>query len=444
MIPFIVRSTTYVEFLSWCVPILVISMLLRMKIIMKKLLPCICALLLVMSCKKDDVIVPQCTEATNIQATNITFNSVSLSWTDANASASFTIEYGVSGFLPGTGSLVNSTTTNIDLAGLAANTSYDIYVQSVCTNTNLSMQSDSYSFSTLPPLVLPQFLPNLSDLNIYMGDLSELTPTIYAFNYRLTTALFSDYAYKQRLIILPLGESMQFIDNGFPEFPDGTVITKTFSYNIDDRDESLGKTILETRVLIKINGSWELGNYHWNNDQTDATLATDSVTVPVSYIDEEGNTNNVDYVIPSQQDCFTCHSNAGNTVPIGPKLRTMNLNNQLQELIDSNYLLGVSDVSSISKLPDWTDTSYSREERARAYFDINCAHCHSVGGFCEVESTLRLPYETAFDDTNIFNQRFSIMVRMENYIEGFSMPLIGTTMVHEEGYELIESYLNSL
>lgn len=412
---------------------------------MKKLLPYICVLTFIVSCKNDDVVVPQCTEATNIQSANITYNSASLSWDDANASASFTIEYGPSGFLPGSGTLLNSASANIDLSGLQANTSYDFYVQSICSNTNLSMQSGVFSFSTLPPLVVPQFLPNLSDLNIYMGDLADLTPTVYAFNYELTTPLFTDYSHKQRLIMLPLGQSMQYVDNGFPDFPDGTVISKTFYYNFDDRDESLGRTIIETRLLIKINGNWELGNYHWNAEQTDAVLATESVTLPISFIDEDGESFDIDYIIPSQQDCFTCHSNAGSETPIGPKLRTMNLNNQLQELIELNYLQGVSDVSNISKLPDWTDAAnYSREERARAYFDVNCAHCHSVGGYCEIESTLRLPYETAFDDTNIYNQRFSIMVRMENYIQGFSMPLIGTTFVHSEGYELIESYLNSL
>jgi len=36
------------------------------------------------------------------------------------------------------------------------------------------------------------------------------------------------------------------------------------------------------------------------------------------------------------------------------------------------------------------------------------------------------------------------MARMQNYIEGFSMPFIGTTMVHEEGYDLVEEYLLSL
>jgi hypothetical protein len=30
------------------------------------------------------------------------------------------------------------------------------------------------------------------------------------------------------------------------------------------------------------------------------------------------------------------------------------------------------------------------------------------------------------------------------YLDGISMPLIGTTMMHPEGYDLIREYLNTL
>lgn len=412
---------------------------------MKNLLPFILSVFILVSCKKDDdVTVPICSEPTNIQATSITQNTAVLTWDDANASATFVIEYGLSGFSIGTGTIVNINTNNISLSGLDANTSYDVYLQSVCSVSNLSMQSQVFSFNTLPPLVNPQFLANLSDLNIFSGDLADLIPSIYTFEYDLVTPLFTDYAHKQRLIALPPDTSMHFIDNGFPEFPNGTLIAKTFYYNEDDRDESLGRTIIETRVLIKTNNEWELGNYTWNEAQTEAVLTTESALVPISFIDEDGETKNVDYVIPSASDCFTCHSNAGNETPIGPKLRTMNMNDQLQNLIDMQYLTGISDVSSIEQLPDWENTSYSREERSRAYFDVNCAHCHSDGGFCETQSSLRLLWETPFDDTNIYTQRFSIINRMQTYQQGFSMPYIGTTFIHAEGFELIQSYLNGL
>ena len=304
----------------------------------------------------------------------------------------------------------------------------------------------NYVENTQQPLVVPVFLENLSELHLFTDELNNLTPNEHAFEYNINTPLFTDYAHKQRLIALPVGTSMEYIDNGFPYFPDNTLIAKTFYYNNDERDLSLGKKIVETRILIKTEGVWELGNYVWNEEQTDATLEESSTTtlVPVSYIDEEGNSNDVSYEIPSTQQCFDCHSNSGNVILIGPKLRSMNFNNQLENFISNNYLTNISDPITITTLPNWEDENYTLEERARAYFDINCAHCHSDGGFCQFQSTLRLSYETPFADSQIYERRSNIDTRMRTYDPFFSMPLIGTTMVHDEGYSLISDYLNSL
>ncbi len=170
-----------------------------------------------------------------------------------------------------------------------------------------------------------------------------------------------------------------------------------------------------------------------------------TTAVPISYIDSDGTSNDISYSIPSSQQCFDCHNNDNNVTPIGPELRTLNFNNQLENLIASNYLSNLDDPTLVTTLPNWEDdVNYSLEERARAYFDINCAHCHIAGGFCQFQSTLRLSYETPFDDSSIYNNRFSINARMENYIPNFSMPLIGTSLVHSEGYSLIQAYINSL
>ena len=80
------------------------------------------------------------------------------------------------------------------------------------------------SFTTLPEPVIPEFRQNLSEMNLFAGDLDKLQPSIYAFEYKLNTALFTDYAHKQRLIALPQGSTMTFNGNGFPNFPDNTVI----------------------------------------------------------------------------------------------------------------------------------------------------------------------------------------------------------------------------
>jgi hypothetical protein len=118
--------------------------------------------------------------------------------------------------------------------------------------------------------------------------------------------------------------------------------------------------------------------------------------------------------------------------------------NQLQKFIDAGLLIEAPSVNTIATLPNWKDEALSLESRSRAYFDVNCAHCHSPGGFCEVQSTLDLRFELDFNDTNIFERKNSIDNRMSTFSAGFSMPFIGTTMIHSEGYDLIKAYLDTL
>jgi len=298
------------------------------------------------------------------------------------------------------------------------------------------------------PLVVAEFKTNLSELNLYKGNLSDLNITSRAFEYDLNTPLFSDYSHKQRFIALPQGTSLEYDGNGLPIFPENTVIAKTFFYNVDERDLSLGKNVIETRILIKIHGSWETGDYKWNAEQTEAVLDLNGSTVAVTWIDEDGSLQGTDYKIPSNSDCFTCHQTFDNVTPIGPKLRNLNFSiqgsNQLDQFINDGYLTGITSSAEASSVVNWTDTSASLENRARAYFDINCAHCHIPGGQCDDESTLHLDYNTPFASTQIFERRFSISARISDYVEGFSMPFIGTTMTHIEGVELLQEFLDTL
>ena len=308
--------------------------------------------------------------------------------------------------------------------------------------------SDDYIVLQDDPIIA-EFLPNLSQLNLFIGDLNTLTVNSNMFKYELNTQLFTDYAHKLRIIGLPEGATLEYEDDGFPIFPTGTLIAKTFYYNLDETNPNSGQKIIETRVLIKEETEWTIGNYVWNEDQTDAVLDTNQHDVTVDFVNKNGDDVTVNYIVPGANDCTKCHSNNNNVTPIGPKLRTMNFNingiNQLQHFIDNGYLANAPNPSEIEVLPNWEDdVNYSLEERARAYFEVNCAHCHIPGGFCEFQSTLNFAFETDFNDTNIFQRRFSISNRMATYSPGVSMPLIGTTMIHTQGYDLIQEYLDSL
>lgn len=416
---------------------------------MKRL--CLVGLILafVVACKDDDdQIIAQCEIPTNLTIANITDVSSLLSWDNTNTSQNVTIEYGITGFLPGNGNVIQATQNSVMLTGLNSDTSYDFYVQAICATDNVSMNSLTGTFSTNSSPVNAQFLPNLSQLNLFSGALADLTLSTNVFKYDLITPLFTDYAHKLRVIALPPGQAMQYDGEGFPIFPNGTLIAKTFYYNLDETNLALGKKIIETRILIRESNAWTIGNYVWNEAQTEAILNGNEYTVPISWVNAAGEAMSTNYIVPTTNDCIKCHSNAGDIVAIGPKVRNMNFNvdgvNQLQKFINAGHLTDAPSVDAIAALPSWQDETVSLESRSRAYFDINCAHCHSPGGFCDTQSTLDLRFEIDFNDTDIFERKNSIINRMATYSSGFSMPIIGTTMVHTEGYALIQEYLNTL
>jgi|GEM_PF-1052322 len=95
--------------------------------------------------------IPPCPAASGIAASNITTTTADLSWTAGAGVASSDIEYGPAGFVPGTGTLVNSTTTSIALSGLSPATAYEVYVRNNCA-LNQALWVGPVAFTTLTPV----------------------------------------------------------------------------------------------------------------------------------------------------------------------------------------------------------------------------------------------------------------------------------------------------
>jgi len=285
----------------------------------------------------------------------------------------------------------------------------------------------------------------LSHFGVFAGTMSSLTPSAGFQPYQVASALFSDYAEKQRLIKIPAGTKLTASGDGLLQFPEGTVIAKTFYYYFDVSNPSLGKKIIETRLLQLSNGVWNVSTYRWRDDESDADLVKASGdTVAVSWKDETGLTRNINYQIPSIANCKTCHYSNNTIVPIGLKARNLNFNinvngssiNQLAYLSNLNLL---SYSGSITSVPDYNDATIDLGLRARAYFDINCAHCHNTTGIA-AGTRVHFDYDLTFDQTGISGARSLIANDMKTKY----MPLIGTTIVHAEGLDLIDKYLDSL
>jgi uncharacterized repeat protein (TIGR03806 family) len=305
-----------------------------------------------------------------------------------------------------------------------------------CNKENLNISSDETALTH----------KKLSEYNIYQGNPIDLIPTNEYKLYELSSQLFTDYAEKQRLIKLPLGTTMEVVDNGLLNFPDGTIIVKTFYYFKDKRNTSLGKKLIETRILQKLNNKWIAGTYKWNDSQTDAMLITTGFNQPVNWIDANGNGKVISYQIPSNTECRTCHNSNKVVVPIGPKTKHLNFDvvrngtpiNQLVYLHNEGLLNSVNPNSFLS-LPNYNDTSKTFEQRGRAYLDINCSHCHSDKGFAS-QFRYRMDYETDLNTSKIKEGKAAIKYMLEKG----DMPKIGTTIIDKEGVELIKKYLETL
>jgi uncharacterized repeat protein (TIGR03806 family) len=288
--------------------------------------------------------------------------------------------------------------------------------------------------------------PELLSVNkMFEGDMSQLTPARGYEVYDLSTELFSDYAMKQRLIRVPHGTTVEQEGEGLPEFPDSTVLVKTFYYLNDERHPENGRRLLETRLLVKQEGRWNVATYVWNDSQSEALLVESGFNSMVNWIDGRGEFRVISYHVPTTRECVTCHRSGDTVTPIGPKAVNLNRSirigsrdvNQL-DYLESQGILTRSG-GPIRQLPSWTDTNESLEGRARAYLDVNCGHCHSSDGFAS-EAKVHLTFQET-EGGNQIRRRKEALVEM---MRRGRMPLIGTTLVHNEGLELITSYVKTL
>ena len=82
-----------------------------------------------------------CGSPYGLSVTSASTSSVDLTWTSLTTPAGgYIVEYGLSGFTPGTGTFAPVTMTNTDnISGLTANSFYDFYVRSICGPADTSL-----------------------------------------------------------------------------------------------------------------------------------------------------------------------------------------------------------------------------------------------------------------------------------------------------------------
>ncbi len=336
----------------------------------------------------------------------------------------------------------------------------------------------------------------LSDWHIVEAIDGELSLNEGVTPYDLNTPLFTDYAHKLRAVWMPAGSSATYGDERF-DYPAGTVLSKTFYYpkgrdgavlRTDDYsgDYVEGKAgealdldkvrLMETRLLVKRADGWQALPYVWNAEQTEATLEIAGDASRLQLVAADGEAAAFTYVVPDANQCSGCHADNHTQMaiaPLGPRARHLNKDyayadgaqNQLLHWQQIGYLSGLPEFAAIPRNADYADTGLPLDERARAYLDINCGHCHNPAGAADTSGLmlghteqdrrrLGLCKPPVAAGTGSGNRLFAIVpgapdksilnFRVESTDPGAMMPELGRSLVHEEGTALLRDWIAAM
>ncbi|RIJ25867.1 hypothetical protein D1224_01745 [Henriciella barbarensis] len=308
----------------------------------------------------------------------------------------------------------------------------------------------------------------LADYGLFT-DPSAREPSEGVISYDLINPLFSDHASKHRLIYVPEGQAAGY--RGGEEvldFPVGTVLIKTFAFAPDMRSPDEGERYRETRLLIRKEDGWAAYPYVWNEDETEARYAPAGAWLDLAFTDPSGAPVEIDYRVPNQNQCKTCHQLGDAIAPIGPKARNLAHEGplgvgQIEDWTMRGMLTGAPD--SVEAVADVHDVSLPLDPRARAYLDINCAHCHRAEGSAsnsglwlgwEEQEAVRIGFgkhptaagrgsgsgtvviEPGAPDASI------LVYRMDSAEAGVAMPELGRALIDDAGVELVRAWIEDM
>lgn len=178
-----------------------------------------------------------------------------------------------------------------------------------------------------PAAAAPPFPRTLSASGLF-ADVAAHRMADGVVPYEPASPLWSDGTHKARFFALPPSKDaagrivpakIGVTDARGWNFPDGTVLVKSFAIDDVEGDPSTRRWI-ETRFMLKEQGEWAGYSYEWNDEQTDAVL------VPAAGKDRDFTIRTADLAnradgvktqqwhYPSRTECMVCHSRASNYV----------------------------------------------------------------------------------------------------------------------------------
>lgn len=321
----------------------------------------------------------------------------------------------------------------------------------------------------------------LSDWRLFSTEGSiEFAPGVEP--YHLNLALFSDYAHKLRTVYMPPGSAATYDQENTFQFPVGTIVSKTFFYfTSEDRGTMMLSTswngdprkiadqpvrLIETRLLIKQADGWDALPYLWQGDDAYLTLTGGLLKL-------ETSGGPINYLVPSRNQCASCHATnhtTGKILPIGLKARHLNRSgilqtqNQLKAWHQSGRLTGLPSSNTLPRSATMAPGE-DLDHQARSYLDINCGHCHNRNGAADTSGLLLDLEDHPLRDMGVCKPPIAagrgsgghfysivpgdpgasiLRFRMASSDPAEMMPELGRTLVHKEGVALIDAWIRSL
>ena len=307
--------------------------------------------------------------------------------------------------------------------------------------------------------------------------------------YQVNSPLWSDGAVKERFIGIPGRQSIEFKVGGSWDFPDGTVLVKTFSLPMHRSQEGVSGLPklkrVETRLMTRQQGEWFGYSYRWNENQSDAILVPASgidQSFEVAALDGDHGVRQQTWHYPSRSECMVCHSRASNFV-LGLSVEQTNLKlqkggetvEQLECLKQAGLFHGKpSDggldepfqfpepPAELARLANPRDSGETLENRVRSYLHANCANCHVKEG--GGNSKLILSVNRPLDKTGLVNvqplhdtfglrdakliapgnPQDSVLLKRLSRRGNGQMPPLATSIVDPHATKLIEKWIREM
>ena len=335
------------------------------------------------------------------------------------------------------------------------------------------------------------FPKRLSETGLF-ASVPDHRPAPGVIPYSVNAALWSDGAFKERFLALPATSRINFdtVANRFlvvaPPgwgFPDGTVLVKTFSLEMEAGNPASRRRI-ETRLLHlqKLGDTDELRDQHWrgysyawNAAQSDAVLVEAAgrdviYTIRDPRAQPAGGARQQTWHFPSRTQCILCHSTSAKFV-LGVNTLQMNKEievdgrkrNQLFHLEQLGFFSSpLPPLQRLGRLVDYEDEHWPINDRARSYLHANCAHCHmKFGGGnspFQLQANLPLadtgtvdvvPVHAAFDipEARLLapgKPERSILHERMARLGGGRMPPLASAVVDKVGTKLIADWIEQV